>query len=36
MAIMAVVTLAAELVLTVIEKRVMSWRPPSHSDAAGL
>ena len=36
MAIMAVVTLVAELVLTVIEKRVMSWRPPSHSDASGL
>ena len=36
MAIMAVVTLMAELVLTVVEKRVLSWRPPSHSDAAGL
>jgi NitT/TauT family transport system permease protein len=36
MAIMAVVTLVAELVLTVVEKRVLSWRPPSHSDSAGI
>jgi NitT/TauT family transport system permease protein len=36
MAIMAVVTLIAELVLTVVEKRVLSWRPPSHSDSAGI
>ena len=36
MAIMAVVTLLAELVLTIFEKRVLSWRPPSHSDAAGI
>jgi NitT/TauT family transport system permease protein len=36
MAIMAVVTLVAELVLTVVEKRVLSWRPPSHSESAGI
>jgi NitT/TauT family transport system permease protein len=36
MAIMAVVTLMAELVLTLIEKRVLSWRPPSHSESAGI
>src|SRR5204863_2564496 len=28
MAIMAVITLAAEYVLTLLEKRVLSWRPP--------
>lgn len=36
MAIMAVVTLAAELVLTLLEKRVLAWRPPSHAESAGI
>jgi NitT/TauT family transport system permease protein len=35
MAIMAVITLIAEFLLTVLEKRVLSWRPPSHSESAG-
>ena len=35
MAIMAVITLAAEFLLTLLEKRVLSWRPPSHSESAG-
>ena len=37
MAIMAVITLAAEYLITLLEKRVLSWRPPSHAEsAAGL
>jgi NitT/TauT family transport system permease protein len=36
MAIMAVITLAAEFLLTLLEKRVLSWRPPSRSEAAGI
>jgi NitT/TauT family transport system permease protein len=35
MAIMAVITLAAEYLITLLEKRVLSWRPPSRSEAAG-
>ena len=35
MAIMAVVTLVAEFLITLLEKRVLSWRPPSHSESAG-
>ena len=31
MAIMAVITLAAEYLITLLEKRVLSWRPPSHA-----
>jgi NitT/TauT family transport system permease protein len=34
MAIMAVVTLAAEYLITLLEKRVLAWRPPSRSEAA--
>jgi NitT/TauT family transport system permease protein len=36
MAIMAVITLAAEYLLTLLEKRVLSWRPPTHSESAGI
>lgn len=37
MAIVAVITLAAEFLITLLEKRVLSWRPPSRSEiAAGL
>ncbi|MEO9221595.1 MAG: ABC transporter permease [Mycobacteriaceae bacterium] len=32
MAILAVITLVAEYLLTLLEKRVLSWRPPSQSD----
>ena len=31
MAIMAVITLAAEYLITLFEKRVLSWQPPSHA-----
>lgn len=37
MAIVAVITLAAEFLITLLEKRVLSWRPPSRSEiSAGL
>jgi len=36
MAIMAAITLAAEFLITLLEKRVLSWRPPSHSEAIGI
>ncbi len=36
MAIMAVVTLAAEYLISMLESRVLSWRPPSHSESAGI
>jgi len=36
MAIMAVITLVAEYLITLLEKRVLSWRPPSQAEAAGL
>lgn len=36
MAIMAVITLAAEYLLTLLEKRVLSWRPPSQAESAGI
>jgi len=36
MAIMAVITLVAEYLLTLLEKRVLSWRPPSQAESAGL
>jgi NitT/TauT family transport system permease protein len=36
MAIMAVVTLAAEYLISLLEGRVLSWRPPSHSESAGI
>ena len=36
MAIMAVITLLAEFLITLLEKRVLSWRPPSHSEAIGI
>lgn len=32
MAIMAVIALAAEYLLTLLEKRVLSWQPPTQSD----
>lgn len=36
MAIMAVVTLLAEFVITLIEKRVLSWRPPNKSESSAI
>jgi NitT/TauT family transport system permease protein len=36
MAIMAVVTLVAEFLLTLLEKRVLAWRPPSQSESAAI
>jgi NitT/TauT family transport system permease protein len=36
MAIMAVITLAAEYLISLLEGRVLSWRPPSHAESAGL
>jgi NitT/TauT family transport system permease protein len=36
MAIMAVVTLLAEYLITLLEKRVLSWRPPSRAESAGI
>ena len=36
MAIMAAITLAAEFLITLLEKRVLAWRPPSHSEAIGF
>jgi NitT/TauT family transport system permease protein len=36
MAITSVVTLVAEYLITLLEKRVLSWRPPSRSEAAGI
>ena len=34
MVIMVVITLAAEYLITLLEKRVLSWRPPTHTEAA--
>ena len=36
MVLMAVVTLAAEYLLTMLEKRVLSWRPPNKSEAQAI
>jgi NitT/TauT family transport system permease protein len=36
MAIMAVVTLAAEYLISRFERRVLSWRPPTHAESAGI
>jgi NitT/TauT family transport system permease protein len=36
MAIMAVITLVAEYLITLLEKRVLGWRPPSQAEAAVL
>jgi NitT/TauT family transport system permease protein len=36
MAIMAVIALAAEYLITRLEKRVLAWRPPSHAETAGI
>ncbi|MGI8761991.1 MAG: ABC transporter permease [Jatrophihabitantaceae bacterium] len=36
MTIMSVVTLVAEYLLTLLEKRVLAWRPPSRSEAQGI
>jgi NitT/TauT family transport system permease protein len=36
MAIMAVITLAAEYLITRLEKRVLAWRPPSQAETAGI
>ncbi|HEV7204586.1 MAG TPA: ABC transporter permease [Jatrophihabitans sp.] len=36
MAIMAVVTLVAEFLISRFERRVLSWRPPTHTAAAGI
>jgi len=31
-----VITLVAEFLITLLEKRVLAWRPPSHSESAGI
>jgi NitT/TauT family transport system permease protein len=36
MVLMAIVTLAAEYLLTILEKRVLSWRPPNKSEAQAI
>jgi NitT/TauT family transport system permease protein len=36
MAIMAVITLVAEYLISLLEKRVLGWRPPSQAEAAQL
>ncbi len=36
MAIMAVITLAAEYLITLLEHRVLAWRPPASSEPSGL
>ena len=36
MLIMAVVTLVAEYLLALLEKRLLSWRPPSRAEATGI
>ena len=36
MTIMAVVTLIAEFLITLLEKRVLGWRPPNRSEAQAL
>jgi NitT/TauT family transport system permease protein len=36
MAIMAVVTLVAELLITLLERRVLAWRPPTSSAANAI
>lgn len=36
MAIMAVVTLAAEYLISSFERRVLSWRPPTHAESGGI
>jgi NitT/TauT family transport system permease protein len=36
MTIMAVVTLIAEFLITLLEKRVLAWRPPSRSEAIAI
>ena len=36
MAIMAAITLVAEFLLTLLEKRVLGWRPPSQSELSGI
>ena len=36
MAIISVITLIAEWLLTLLERRVLSWRPPSRSEAASI
>jgi NitT/TauT family transport system permease protein len=33
---MAVVTLIAEYLITLLEKRVLRWRPPNRSEAASI
>lgn len=36
MLVVAVITLVAELIITQLEKRLLSWRPPSPSEAAAI
>jgi NitT/TauT family transport system permease protein len=36
MAIMSVITLVAEYLINLLEKRVLGWRPPSRSDAPSI
>ncbi len=36
MTIMSVVTLVAEYLITLLEKRVLAWRPPNRSEAASI
>jgi NitT/TauT family transport system permease protein len=36
MVIIAVLTLTAEALISLLERRLLSWRPPSHSEAAAI
>jgi NitT/TauT family transport system permease protein len=36
MLVIAVITLVAEYLITLLERRVLSWRPPAQSDAAAI
>ena len=36
MTIMSVFTLVAEYLITLLERRVLAWRPPSRSESAGI
>ncbi len=36
MLVISVITLVAEWLLTLLERRVLSWRPPTHSDPAAI
>ena len=36
MLVISVITLVAEFILTFVERRLLSWRPPSPSEAAAI